>query len=89
MERQKEADKMKRDGLNDKYLEMLEKQRLYFKTVKDFKEVSSLSEQNRLRYLKTSISPLVCLEETSSTWIFYFACLQATFHPAWEFLMRA
>ena len=67
MERQKEADKMKRDGLNDKYLEMLEKQRLYFKTVKDFKEVSSLSEQNRLRYLKTSISPLVCLEETSST----------------------
>ena len=67
MERQKEADKMKRDGLNDKYLEMLEKQRLYFKTVKDFKEVSSLSEQNRLRYLKTSISQLVCLEEISST----------------------
>ena len=69
MERQKEADKMKRDGLNDKYLEMLEKQRLYFKTVKDFKEVSSLSEQNRSLYLRTSLSQLhvVCLEETSST----------------------
>lgn len=39
MEKQKEAEKMKRDGLNDKYLEMLEKQRLYFKTVKEFKEV--------------------------------------------------
>lgn len=40
MEKQKEAEKMKRDRLNDDYLELLEKQRLYFKTVKDLKEVS-------------------------------------------------
>ena len=31
---------MKRDQLNDTYLDLIEKQRLYFKTVKDFKEVS-------------------------------------------------
>lgn len=30
---------MKRDQLNDQYLDLVEKQRLYFKTVKDFKEV--------------------------------------------------
>lgn len=30
---------MRRDQLNDAYLELLDKQRLYFKTVKDFKEV--------------------------------------------------
>lgn len=30
---------MRRDQLNDEYLELLDKQRLYFKTVKDFKEV--------------------------------------------------
>ena len=55
---------MKRDQLNDTYLDLIEKQRLYFKTVKDFKEVSSfiyklindtylnLKEKQRL-YFKT------------------------------------
>ncbi|KAM4558355.1 coiled-coil domain-containing protein 93 isoform 1-T2 [Odontesthes bonariensis] len=38
MERKKQENKMKRDQLNDEYLELLDKQRLYFKTVKDFKE---------------------------------------------------
>lgn len=32
---------MRRDQLNDEYLELLDKQRLYFKTVKDFKEVNT------------------------------------------------
>ena len=30
---------MRRDQLNDEYLNLIEKQRLYFKTVKDFQEV--------------------------------------------------
>jgi len=30
---------MKRDRLNDQHLDLIEKQRLYFKTVKDFTEV--------------------------------------------------
>ncbi|CAJ0953598.1 unnamed protein product [Ranitomeya imitator] len=38
MEKKKQLNKMRRDQLNDEYLEMLEKQRLYFKTVKEFKE---------------------------------------------------
>uniref|UniRef100_A0A3B3DRL6 Coiled-coil domain-containing protein 93 n=1 Tax=Oryzias melastigma TaxID=30732 RepID=A0A3B3DRL6_ORYME len=38
MERKKQENKMRRDQLNDEYLELLDKQRLYFKTVKDFKE---------------------------------------------------
>ncbi|XP_069472694.1 coiled-coil domain-containing protein 93 isoform X2 [Ambystoma mexicanum] len=38
MERKKQENKMRRDQLNDEYLELLEKQRLYFKTVKEFKE---------------------------------------------------
>ncbi|XP_072253911.1 coiled-coil domain-containing protein 93 isoform X2 [Leuresthes tenuis] len=38
MERKKQENKMKRDQLNDEYLELLDQQRLYFKTVKDFKE---------------------------------------------------
>lgn len=33
---------MRRDQLNDEYLELLDKQRLYFKTVKDFKEVRNV-----------------------------------------------
>ncbi|KAJ8252778.1 hypothetical protein GJAV_G00205460 [Gymnothorax javanicus] len=38
VEKKKQENKMRRDQLNDEYLELLEKQRLYFKTVKDFKE---------------------------------------------------
>lgn len=38
VERRKQEEKMKRDQLNDMYLEFVEKQRLYFKTVKDFQE---------------------------------------------------
>ncbi|XP_072273951.1 coiled-coil domain-containing protein 93 isoform X2 [Pyxicephalus adspersus] len=38
MEKKKQENKMRRDQLNDEYLEMLEKQRLYFKTVKEVKE---------------------------------------------------
>ncbi|XP_068120896.1 coiled-coil domain-containing protein 93, partial [Hyperolius riggenbachi] len=38
MEKKKQQNKMRRDQLNDEYLEMLDKQRLYFKTVKEFKE---------------------------------------------------
>ncbi|KAG7259936.1 hypothetical protein CRUP_014145 [Coryphaenoides rupestris] len=38
MERKKQESKMRRDQLNDDYLELLDKQRLYYKTVKDFKE---------------------------------------------------
>uniref|UniRef100_A0A3Q2P861 Coiled-coil domain-containing protein 93 n=1 Tax=Fundulus heteroclitus TaxID=8078 RepID=A0A3Q2P861_FUNHE len=40
MEKKKQENKMRRDQLNDEYLELLDKQRLYFKTVKDFKEVT-------------------------------------------------
>ena len=40
VERKKQEEKMRRDQLNDQYLDLIEKQRLYFKTVKDFKEVS-------------------------------------------------
>lgn len=36
---------MRRDQLNDEYLELLDKQRLYFKTVKDFKEVRKLMDR--------------------------------------------
>ena len=35
---------MKRDQLNDQYIHLVDKQRLYFKTVKDFKEVLALSK---------------------------------------------
>uniref|UniRef100_A0A8C9Z2G1 Coiled-coil domain-containing protein 93 n=1 Tax=Sander lucioperca TaxID=283035 RepID=A0A8C9Z2G1_SANLU len=38
MEKKKQENKMRRDQLNDEYLELLDKQRLYFKTVKEFKE---------------------------------------------------
>lgn len=37
MEKKKQENKMRRDQLNDQYLELLEKQRLYFKTVKSSK----------------------------------------------------
>lgn len=39
MEKKKQDNKMRRDQLNDEYLEVLDRQRIYFKTVKDFKEV--------------------------------------------------
>uniref|UniRef100_A0A8B9KLJ6 Coiled-coil domain-containing protein 93 n=1 Tax=Astyanax mexicanus TaxID=7994 RepID=A0A8B9KLJ6_ASTMX len=45
MEKKKQENKMRRDQLNDDYLELLDKQRLYFKTVKDFKEVRILDSR--------------------------------------------
>ncbi|XP_004836140.1 coiled-coil domain-containing protein 93 isoform X2 [Heterocephalus glaber] len=44
MEKKKQENKMRRDQLNDEYLELLEKQRLYFKTVKEFKEEGRKNE---------------------------------------------
>ncbi|GAB6033391.1 Coiled-coil domain-containing protein 93 [Chamberlinius hualienensis] len=38
LEKRKQEVKMERDQLNDAYLDLIEKQRIYFKTVKDFKE---------------------------------------------------
>uniref|UniRef100_A0A8C6MJF3 Coiled-coil domain-containing protein 93 n=1 Tax=Nothobranchius furzeri TaxID=105023 RepID=A0A8C6MJF3_NOTFU len=43
MEKKKQENKMRRDQLNDEYLELLDERRLYFKTVKDFKEVNRCS----------------------------------------------
>lgn len=40
VEKKKLEEKRHRDMLNDQLLDLIEKQRLYFKTVKDFKEVS-------------------------------------------------
>ncbi|KAK2177582.1 hypothetical protein NP493_591g02067 [Ridgeia piscesae] len=51
VEKRKQAEKMKRDQLNDEYLNLIEKQRLYFKTVKDFQEECRRNEilQSRLQ----------------------------------------
>ncbi|CAH1789545.1 unnamed protein product [Owenia fusiformis] len=38
VEKKRQLEKSRRDELNDEYLDLVEKQRLYFKTVKDFKE---------------------------------------------------
>lgn len=38
VEKKKQETKMKRDQLSDQYLDIVEKERLYFKTVKDFKD---------------------------------------------------
>ncbi|NWZ49094.1 CCD93 protein, partial [Haliaeetus albicilla] len=55
MEKKKQENKMRRDQLNDEYLELLEKQRLYFKTVKEFKEECRKNEM-LLSKLKSSSS---------------------------------
>uniref|UniRef100_A0A803VV31 Coiled-coil domain-containing protein 93 n=1 Tax=Ficedula albicollis TaxID=59894 RepID=A0A803VV31_FICAL len=55
MEKKKQENKMRRDQLNDEYLELLEKQRLYFKTVKEFKEECRKNEM-LLAKLKASSS---------------------------------
>ena len=39
IEKKKAVEKQRRDALNQKYLEIVEQERLYFKTVKDFTEV--------------------------------------------------
>lgn len=38
VDKKKQEEKMRRDQLHDQYLDLIEKQRLYFKTVKDFTE---------------------------------------------------
>lgn len=38
MEKKKQEEKMKRDQYNDEYLSLIENQRLYFKTIKDFQD---------------------------------------------------
>lgn len=38
-EKRRQNEKLKRDQLNDKYLELMEKQRLYHKLVKEFQQV--------------------------------------------------
>uniref|UniRef100_A0A8C0GKN3 Coiled-coil domain-containing protein 93 n=1 Tax=Chelonoidis abingdonii TaxID=106734 RepID=A0A8C0GKN3_CHEAB len=55
IEKKKQENKMRRDQLNDEYLELLEKQRLYFKTVKEFKEECRKNEM-LLSKLKASSS---------------------------------
>jgi hypothetical protein len=58
MEKKKQENKMRRDQLNDQYLELLEKQRLYFKTVKEFKEVSGCGVgRNQMHVQLTSRCP--------------------------------
>ncbi|XP_032880514.1 coiled-coil domain-containing protein 93 [Amblyraja radiata] len=56
LEKKKQENKMRRDQLNDEYLEVLEKQRLYFKTVKEFKEECRKNEMllNKLRTMGIS-----------------------------------
>ncbi|CAL8240822.1 unnamed protein product [Merluccius merluccius] len=56
MEKKKQENKMRRDQLNDHYLELLDNQRLYFKTVKDFKEECRKNEMllSKLRATGTS-----------------------------------
>jgi len=44
VDKRKRNEKMKRDTLNDQYLEVVEQQRLYFKNIKDFKEECRRSE---------------------------------------------
>ena len=39
IEKKKAVEKQRRDALNQKYLDIVEQERLYFKTVKDFTEV--------------------------------------------------
>ena len=39
LERRRQDEKMQRDTATDIYLELVEKQRNYYKTVKDFQEV--------------------------------------------------
>jgi chromosome segregation ATPase len=38
LEKKKQEEKMRRDRLNDEYLDLIDKQRVYYKTVKDFQE---------------------------------------------------
>jgi len=55
VEKKKLEEKKQRDAFNDQLLDLIEKQRLYFKTVKDFKEecrkneilVTKLKEKNK------------------------------------------
>lgn len=54
---------MRRDQLNDQYLELLDQQRLYFKTVKDFKEV----HRRKAKPLALALTPIVLLVITSSS----------------------
>lgn len=54
MEKKKQENKMRRDQLNDQYLELLEKQRLYFKTVKEFKR---RAERMSYYYLRSKPRP--------------------------------
>lgn len=44
VEKKKRNEKIKRDTLNDQYLEVVEQQRLYFKSIKEFKEECRKSE---------------------------------------------
>ena len=44
VDKRKRNEKMKRDSLNDQYLEIVEQQRLYFKSIKEFKEECRRSE---------------------------------------------
>jgi len=42
LDRRRQDEKMQRDAASDQYLELVEKQRRYYKTVKDFQDVSGI-----------------------------------------------
>ena len=54
---------MKRDQYNDTYLDLIEEQRLYFKTVKDFKEV----KQKCLQVMLTTSRKVNHIHATTDT----------------------
>lgn len=67
LEKKKQENKMRRDQLNDQYLELLDKQRLYFKTVKDFKEVRRPEAGGSAHALAATHAPLFARRSVGKT----------------------
>lgn len=67
-EKKKQENKMRRDQLSDQYLELLEKQRLYFKTVKEFKEVRGGLGPAREAEVRSVSTSRGAFRDQSSSW---------------------
>ena len=51
LEKRRSDEKSERDRLNDIYLELIEKQRAYYKTVRDFQEVGCFTNTHNTAFI--------------------------------------
>ena len=63
LERRCQDEKSQKDKLNATYLDLVEKQRAYYKTVKDFQEVTVVTVTLQVFVYSDSVAPILGVQQ--------------------------